>query len=104
MSTILEVRKIRKRYYKTQDNYVDALKEVNFHLEEGELIIIMGSSGSGKSTLLQILGGLDAPSSGDIFIKGQQIKNFNQEPFITEYRREKDRKSTRLNSSHVAIS
>jgi len=88
MSTVLEVRKIRKRYYKTQDNYVDALKEVNFHLEEGELIIIMGSSGSGKSTLLQILGGLDAPTSGDIFINGQQMNNFNQEPFITEYRRE----------------
>lgn len=88
MPTILEVKNIRKRYYKTKDNYVDALKEGNFHLDEGELIIIMRSSGSGKSTLLQILGGLDSPSFGDIFIKGHKIKDFNQEPFIIEYRRD----------------
>ncbi|MCV9888693.1 ABC transporter ATP-binding protein [Metabacillus halosaccharovorans] len=83
----MEVKKLKKRYYKKGDNYVDALKEVDFRLEEGEFIIIMGSSGSGKSTLLQILGGLDSPTAGDIFINGEKIGEFNEEPFATEYRK-----------------
>ena len=52
---------------------------INLHLEAGESLAIVGKSGSGKSTLLHLLGGLDAPTSGDIQIMGQNISSINEE-------------------------
>ena len=61
------------------DLAVPVLKGVNLDLHKGEMLAIVGSSGSGKSTLLHVLGGLDAPSSGDIRILGQDIAHIGEE-------------------------
>ena len=61
------------------DLAVPVLKGVNLDLHKGEMLAIVGASGSGKSTLLHVLGGLDAPSSGDIRILGQDIAHIGEE-------------------------
>ncbi len=61
------------------DIAVPVLKGVNLALARGEMVSIVGASGSGKSTLLHVLGGLDAPTSGEIKILGQDIANINEE-------------------------
>ncbi|WP_394807796.1 lipoprotein-releasing ABC transporter ATP-binding protein LolD [Nitrosomonas sp.] len=61
------------------DLVVPVLKGVNLDVIKGEMLAIVGASGSGKSTLLHILGGLDAPTSGDIRILGQDIAQINEE-------------------------
>ena len=62
-----------KRYYKSNDVEVRALDGVSFDVEKGEFISIIGASGSGKSTLLHLLGGLDYPTSGKVFIDDTDI-------------------------------
>lgn len=61
------------------DLAVQVLKGVNLTLTKGQMVAIVGASGSGKSTLLHVLGGLDAPTSGEIRILGQDIANINEE-------------------------
>ena len=75
-----------KRYYKTNDVEVRALDGVSFDVEKGEFISIIGASGSGKSTLLHLLGGLDYPTSGKVFIDGTDIYAWKmmREPFLGE--------------------
>lgn len=69
---------------------MEALKSVNLKLQQGEFVAVMGASGSGKSTLLHILGGMERPSGGQIFVEGQEVNKllFN-EPMATEFRRER---------------
>ncbi len=55
------------------------LKEVSLQVMKGEFVSIMGQSGSGKSTLLYILGGLDTPTSGKVYMNGADISHFNDE-------------------------
>ncbi|MFQ1015411.1 lipoprotein-releasing ABC transporter ATP-binding protein LolD [Avibacterium paragallinarum] len=62
------------KVYQEGENQTQVLKAVSFSMAEGELVAIVGSSGSGKSTLLHTLGGLDQPSSGEVFIKGQSLQ------------------------------
>ena len=69
---LLEVKNISKTYG-NGENSVHALKNVNFSVQKGEFIAIVGESGSGKSTLLNMIGGLDTPTSGEIFIDGKNI-------------------------------
>ncbi len=64
--------------YKIGKNSLHVLKGINFNVEEGELVAIMGSSGSGKSTLLNIIGMLDTADSGTYNLDGLEIKNMNE--------------------------
>ncbi|WP_054251718.1 ABC transporter ATP-binding protein [Neofamilia massiliensis] len=65
---------------------VHALSNVNFELEKGDLVAIIGDSGSGKSTLLHLLAGVDKPTNGDIFIQDKNITKFNKDE-MTVFRR-----------------
>ena len=65
---------------------VNALSNVNFELEKGDLVAIIGDSGSGKSTLLHLLAGVDTPTSGNIFIQDKNITKFNKDE-MTVFRR-----------------
>jgi len=84
---VLRIEKISKSYG-IKKNKILALKDVSFSLNKGELLAIMGSSGSGKSTLLNILGALDSPDSGKVYINGKLQKDYHIEPIATEYRSE----------------
>ncbi|PAB58680.1 ABC transporter ATP-binding protein [Anaeromicrobium sediminis] len=66
---------------------VDALKEANFHVNEGEFVVILGPSGSGKSTLLNIIGGMDKPTKGEIKVSGKEITSYNHKE-LTLYRKD----------------
>ena len=70
--SILKVEHLSKIYGKG-DNEVVALNDVSFSVEEGEFVAIIGSSGSGKSTLLHILGGVDNPTAGKVYMNGQDV-------------------------------
>lgn len=67
---------------------VHALRGVDFTLEEGEFLVLLGPSGSGKSTLLNILGGLDVPTAGRVFYRDQELTDAGRDR-LTEYRRER---------------
>ena len=69
---LLEVRSISKTYG-SGETAVHALKEVSFSVPKGEFVAIVGESGSGKSTLLNMVGALDNPTSGKVFIDGKDI-------------------------------
>lgn len=62
--------------YGEGNSRVDALKGINLSIQQGEFVSIVGASGSGKSTLLHILGGVDRPSSGQVFIGENNIYNY----------------------------
>jgi putative ABC transport system ATP-binding protein len=66
---------------------VHALRGVDLELYAGEFVVLLGPSGSGKSTLLNILGGLDVPSGGSVFYRGQELTEFD-DAALTRYRRE----------------
>lgn len=65
------------KFYQEGEQSTQILKNVSFTMNDRELVAIVGSSGSGKSTLLHTLGGLDQASEGDVFIKGQSLKNLS---------------------------
>lgn len=69
---ILEVKNLSKLYGEGE-NQVKALNNVSFSVEEGQFVAIIGPSGSGKSTLLHILGGVDKPTVGDVYLKGINV-------------------------------
>ena len=66
---------------------IKALKETNFEIEKGELVVIVGPSGAGKTTGLNILGGMDTLTSGKVIVDNKDISNFNNKQ-LTKYRRE----------------
>jgi putative ABC transport system ATP-binding protein len=66
------------KYYSTGEQQLHVLKGIDLHIQEGELVSIMGSSGSGKSTLLNILGILDNHDEGEYFLAGREIKNLKE--------------------------
>lgn len=74
------------KIYKSTDVEVMALQGLDLTVERGELMGIVGASGSGKSTLLNMLGGLDRPSAGSLFVDGKDMLKFTEEDFI-EYKR-----------------
>jgi putative ABC transport system ATP-binding protein len=76
-SCILEIKEITKTF-SNNGTEVHALRGVNLTVKQGELVAVMGPSGSGKSTLLHILGGLDSPTSGEVYVDGKRIDNLGE--------------------------
>ena len=72
--------------YRTGEVKINALHDVNFEIEKGELVVIVGPSGAGKTTLLNILGGMDTLSTGKVLLDGREISGLNKKQ-LTEYRR-----------------
>ncbi|WP_250675687.1 ABC transporter ATP-binding protein [Paraclostridium ghonii] len=75
-----------KKYYGRDENLVKALDGINFEVNEGEFVSIVGTSGSGKSTLLHMIGGLDRPSEGKVIIDNNEIFKLNDDE-LTIFRR-----------------
>lgn len=75
-----------KKTYEVGDVSIEALRDVSFEVQQGEICIIVGASGAGKTTLLNILGGMDALSSGEVWLDGKNIAGYNDRE-LTTYRR-----------------
>lgn len=84
---ILKVENLNKIYGKGE-NEVKAVNNISFSVEKGEFVAIVRASGSGKSTLLHLLGGVDRPTSGRVFIDGQDIYKLNDEQLAIFRRRQ----------------
>jgi putative ABC transport system ATP-binding protein len=84
---ILEARDLTKQY-RLKGEVVEAVRGVSLSVEPGELVALMGPSGSGKSTLLQLLGGLDQPTSGEVFLAGEPIGRLSDDE-ATRLRRDR---------------
>ncbi len=84
---ILETKDLKK-YYGSGDTTVKALDGVNFSVNDGEFVAIVGTSGSGKSTLLHMIGGLDRPTSGSVKVAGKEIFKLKDDA-LTIFRRRK---------------
>ena len=76
------------RQYGEGENVVNALDHVNTVINRGEFVAVVGASGSGKSTLLNVCGGLDRPTSGEIYIEGENIGTLSSDA-LTEFRRKR---------------
>lgn len=84
---ILKVENLTKIYGK-EDNKVIALDNVSFCVKKGEFVAIVGASGSGKSTLLHLIGGVDRPTSGKVYIEGKDIYSFDDDKLAIFRRRQ----------------
>ena len=87
MTNILQTVSLRKQY-QMGEVIVNALKGVDFAVAKGEFVAIMGPSGSGKSTLLHLLGGLDAPSDGDVLLGGKRLAHLSDDEVTIVRRRQ----------------
>lgn len=84
---ILKVENLTKTYG-SGENLVNAVDDVSFSVEKGEFVAIVGASGSGKSTLLHLIGGVDRPTSGRIFVDGNDISKMNDDKLAVFRRRQ----------------
>lgn len=84
---ILKVEHLTKTYG-SGENLVHAVDDVSFSVEKGEFVAIVGASGSGKSTLLHLIGGVDRPTSGKIFVDGNDISKMNDDKLAVFRRRQ----------------
>lgn len=84
---ILKVENLTKTYG-SGENLVNAVDDVSFSVEKGEFVAIVGASGSGKSTLLHLIGGVDRPTSGKIFVDGNDISKMNDDKLAVFRRRQ----------------
>ena len=87
MESIIELRNVTKEYGKGESKVI-AVSNINLKIRESESIAIMGPSGSGKSTLLHLIGCLDKPTKGKIFIEGKDVSNLSENE-LAKIRREK---------------
>lgn len=85
MSAYIEFQNVKK-IYKMGEVEIKALAGVDFTIDKGEFVVIAGASGAGKSTILNILGGMDSSTSGNIFVDGTEVSEFNAKQ-LTTYRR-----------------
>ena len=82
----LSIKDLKKSF--GEDEYkTEVLKGIDFEIEKGEVVVIVGASGAGKTTLLNVLGGMDTPTTGNVIIDGQDISNYKEKQ-LTQYRRE----------------
>lgn len=84
---ILKVENLCKEYGKGESKVI-ALDNISFKVDKGEFVAIVGASGSGKSTLLHLIGGVDRPTSGKVFIDGKDIYQFNDDELAIFRRRQ----------------
>jgi putative ABC transport system ATP-binding protein len=82
---LISLRRVAKSYV-VEERTVHALQSVDLEVRRGEFLVIVGRSGCGKSTLLNLMGGIDKPSSGEVFVAGQDISQLG-EAQLTQYRR-----------------
>lgn len=82
---VLKTTNLRK-YYGQEPNITRALDGINFEVEAGEFVAVVGTSGSGKSTLLHMIGGLDTPTSGSVIVQGKELAKMKDEE-LTIFRR-----------------
>lgn len=87
MKALIEFKQVTKEY-KIGEVPIQALNGVDFSINEGEFVVVLGASGAGKSTILNILGGMDTATSGQVFVGNQEITSFNEKK-LTGYRAEK---------------
>jgi len=87
MSTILRCERITKKYT-VGSNEVKALDDASFEVEKGKFVVILGPSGAGKSTLLNVIGGMDVPTSGKLYVSERNIARYNKKE-LSLYRRNK---------------
>ncbi|MEG2539178.1 MAG: ABC transporter ATP-binding protein, partial [Clostridium sp.] len=85
MESYIEFNEVEK-IYKTGEVETKALDGVNFSINKGEFVVIVGASGAGKSTVLNILGGMETITNGRVIVDRQDISTYNQKQ-LTEYRR-----------------
>ena len=83
--TLIEFSHVNK-YYQYDGGTIKALDDINFKINEGELVIVLGDSGAGKSTALNILGGMDCATSGEVIVDGKKITAMKEDE-LTKYRR-----------------
>lgn len=86
MSEFVSLKEITK-VYKMGEVEIHAVDGINFEIEKGELVVIVGPSGAGKTTVLNLLGGMDTATSGKIFVDGADITRYNERQ-LTGYRRD----------------
>ena len=84
---MIEIKNVTKIYNGGKAGKVKALDDVSLSIEDGEFVAVTGESGSGKSTLLNLIGALDAPTQGKIYVGGQDISGFSEEQ-AAKFRRE----------------
>jgi len=84
MNRLIELKNVRKSYVVGDQKY-NALDGINLSIDQGEFVVILGPSGAGKSTLLNLLGGMDKPTSGEIYIGKNNIAKYSEKE-LTRYR------------------
>ena len=85
MRKLIEAKRVIKTYV-VGSTTINALNGVDFEVEEGEFVVILGASGAGKTTLLNLIGGMDTLTSGELIVDGRDIGQYNRKQ-LTEYRR-----------------
>ncbi len=86
MNNIIKFKNVSK-IYKTGEKEYKAIDNINLEIKKGEFVVVLGPSGAGKSTLLNLIGGMDTPTKGEIFIDNEEISKYNEEQ-LTEFRAE----------------
>ena len=86
--SLIQLKDVYKIYAEGQENQVNALDGVTLSIDQGEFVAIIGTSGSGKSTLLHIIGGVDVPTSGAVYLDGQDVYAQNNEKLAIFRRRQ----------------